>query len=419
MSAPVLSSPLLKDVVVFEKGKPPAQQPYFGPDSETYLTPEYLRNGAGSEPIKASSNAVRVSDGDTIVLWDGSNAGEVLRARAGVLSSTMTRLRHRDTFDREYFFYALSGWEPHLKGQTSGSGIPHVDKEVLGKLVVPAFPLPEQRKIAEILTTVDRAIEETEALVGKQQRIKTGLMQDLLTRGIDAHGQLRTEATHAFKDSPLGRIPVEWEVVTIGDVISRIDAGWSPSCDDVTPAQGEWGVLKVSALSSGVFNAAESKRLPDSLKPIPDYEVRPNDVLISRANGVTELVGRCVYVHDTPNRLMLSDKTLRLVPRSTRITGFTLYMLLSSENSRRQIMNIISGSSGQKNLSQSQIKGIEIALPNLAEQNSINQITARSAQENTANVNALAKLRALKTALMQDLLTGRKRVPGLLGSGLQ
>ncbi len=82
-------------------------------------------------------------------------------------------------------------------------------------------------------------------------------------------------------------------------------------------------------------------------------------------------------------------------------------------------MNIISGSSGQKNLSQSQIKGIEIALPNLAEQNSINQITARSAQENTANVNALAKLRALKTALMQDLLTGRKRVTGLLGSGLQ
>ena len=59
---------------------------------------------------------------------------------------------------------------------------------------------------------MDRAIEQTEALIAKQQRIKTGLMQDLLTRGIDEHGNLRSEQTHEFKDSPLGRIPVEWEV---------------------------------------------------------------------------------------------------------------------------------------------------------------------------------------------------------------
>ena len=60
---------------------------------------------------------------------------------------------------------------------------------------------PEQTKIAEILSTVDRAIEQTEALIAKQQRIKTGLMQDLLTRGIDEHGNLRSEQTHEFKDS--------------------------------------------------------------------------------------------------------------------------------------------------------------------------------------------------------------------------
>ena len=71
---------------------------------------------------------------------------------------------------------------------------------------------PEQTKIAEILSTVDQAIEQTEALIAKQQRIKTGIMQDLLTRGIDEHGNLRSEQTHRFKDSPLGRIPMEWEV---------------------------------------------------------------------------------------------------------------------------------------------------------------------------------------------------------------
>ena len=59
----------------------------------------------------------------------------------------------------------------------------------------------EQAKIAEVLSTVDRAIEQTEALIAKHQRIKTGLLQDLLTRGIDEHGNLRSKKTHKFKDS--------------------------------------------------------------------------------------------------------------------------------------------------------------------------------------------------------------------------
>lgn len=273
---------------------------------------------------------------------------------------------------------------------------------------------PEQSKIAEILSTVDRAIEQTEALIAKQQRLKTGLMQDLLTRGIDEHGNLRSEQTHPFKDSPLGRIPVEWEVVQVADIISGIDAGWSPSCEDVTPSQGEWGVLKVSAISSGVFDPSESKRLPISLRPIESLEVHPDDVLISRANGVTELVGRCVYVHYTPTKLMLSDKTLRLKPRRQRIEPFMLSVLLTTEDARRQIMNFISGSSGQKNLSQKQIGSIEVILPSVQEQSQICSGISKAAKQLAADTATTQKLYALKTALMQDLLTGRKRVTALL-----
>ncbi len=161
--------------------------------------------------IKPATNAVRVMDGETIVLWDGSNAGEIFRARNGILASTMMRVRHNTDYEAEYFYYALKSWEDYLKGQTSGSGIPHVDKEILGNLILFNCEKLEQSKIAEILSTVDRVIEQTEALIAKQQRIKTGLMQDLLTCGIDEHGNLRSEETHEFKDSPLGRIPVEWD----------------------------------------------------------------------------------------------------------------------------------------------------------------------------------------------------------------
>ena len=79
----------------------------------------------------------------------------------------------------------------------------------------------EQAKIAEILSTLDQAIEQTETLIAKQQRIKTGLMQDLLTRGIDEHGNLVLRKTHEFKDSQLGRVPRCWRVQSLGLALHR------------------------------------------------------------------------------------------------------------------------------------------------------------------------------------------------------
>jgi type I restriction enzyme S subunit len=114
-----------------------------------------------------------------------------------------------DTVPRWLFYYLQT---LDLRQMNEATGVPSLSRDLLYKIEIPTPPKPEQTKIAEILSTVDRAIEQTEALIAKQQRIKTGLMQDLLTRGIDEHGNLRSEQTHKFKDSSFGRIPVEWEV---------------------------------------------------------------------------------------------------------------------------------------------------------------------------------------------------------------
>src|SRR5690606_33484545 len=75
-------------------------------------------------------------------------------------------------------------------------------------------PLPEQRRIAAILDTLDEAIRQTEALIAKLKQIKRGLLHDLLTRGIDDNGELRDPERHPeqFRDSPLGRVPRGWMV---------------------------------------------------------------------------------------------------------------------------------------------------------------------------------------------------------------
>lgn len=85
-------------------------------------------------------------------------------------------------------------------------------------------PLPQQQRIAEILATVDEAIEQTEALIAKTQQIKAGLMHDLFTRGVTKDGQFRPpreEAPHLYKESPLGWIPQEWKAEKLGQILER------------------------------------------------------------------------------------------------------------------------------------------------------------------------------------------------------
>ena len=126
---------------------------------------------------------------------------------------------------RDFLFHGLQGWDL-LQGVDQAVKGATLNKQKLKKIL---FEYPEsereQAKIAEVLSTVDRAIEQTEALIAKQQRIKTGLMQDLLTRGIDEHGNIRSEKTHKFKDSPLGRIPVEWDIASLGSVAECVTSG--------------------------------------------------------------------------------------------------------------------------------------------------------------------------------------------------
>ena len=148
---------------------------------------------------------------------DGANISRTI-ARVAI-----AREKGNAQFIRQWL---LSGFgSKALKDSILGTTRDSLNLSALRKIQIPLPSPPEQNKIAEILSTVDRAIEQTEALIAKQQRIKTGLMQDLLTRGIDEHGNLRSEQTHEFKDSPMGRIPVEWVVAPLSHICEMITDG--------------------------------------------------------------------------------------------------------------------------------------------------------------------------------------------------
>ena len=265
-------------------------------------------------------------------------------------------------------------------------------------------PLPEQRAIAAVLDSIDEAIERTEEVITATERLRDALLHELLTRGLPDHHT-------AWRDVPgLGTIPACWEVVTVSRCLERIEAGRSPLCESRPAREGEWGVLKVSSVSWGAFQPAENKALIEESAIEPRYEVKVGDIILSRAN-TPDLVGRAVRVRATPPRLLLSDKTLRLVPDSARIDPQFLLLSLSLPRSRSQITGAASGSSRSMfNVSQQALQNVRVALPSLSEQRAI-AATLDSVDATIEGARAeRAALQSSKASTADALLTARVRI---------
>ena len=269
----------------------------------------------------------------------------------------------------------------------------------------------EQAKIAEVLSTVDRAIEETEALIAKQQRIKTGLLQDLLTRGIDEHGNLRSEQTHKFKDSPLGRIPVEWELRSLGQCV-RADA---PICYGILmPGQGVDNgvpVIKVKDIVGGRIvqdNLLLTDRRID--RQYRRSRLRSGDLVIT-IRGTT---GRLAVVPPELDGANITQDTARVRLSDDHSARFCFYCL-QSESAQAQIALHTIGQA-VKGINIGDVKRLLLTMPSLHEQERLADRFEGLERTTYATSRALAKLKSTKAGLMKDLLTGDRRVAALLES---
>jgi type I restriction enzyme S subunit len=277
-------------------------------------------------------------------------------------------------------------------------------------LEIPTPPKPEQTKIAEILSTVDRAIEQTEALIAKQQRLKTGLMQDLLTRGIDQHGKLRSEQTHKFKDSPLGRIPGEWEVARLESVCVFVTSG-SRGWAQYYSTEGALFV-RIGNLTRQHINM----RFEDVVRVSPPKSSEGNrtavmtgDLLIS----ITADLGIIGVIPDGFEEAYVNQHISLVRLLHSEVDPRFVGWFLNSRNGQSQFEKL-NESGAKAGLNLPTIKNLLIPKVEIEEQRRIAEILDATTQKGSEFQQRLAKLRSLKTALMQDLLTGRKRVTELL-----
>ena len=348
-----------------------------------------------------------IDNGDLIFSWSASLFLSIWKDGMAALNQHLFKVIEKEGVDRHFLKQFIEFHLPEITKVSHGSTMQHITRKELDRFRA-MFPCnkPEQSKIAEILSTVDQAIEQTEASIAKHQRIKTGLMQVLLTRGIDKDGNIRSEETHEFKDSQLGRIPVEWEVERIEQKLDCII-----DYRGRTPTKVETGVRLLTAknvrdgyideeprefIAESAFNSWMTRGVP-----------KPGDVLFT-----TEApMGNVALVPEY--RIALAQRLLTLCPKPDELSQDYLFWLLRWRRSTERLELLTSGST-VTGVKQSVFRKVEFRFPGLEEQRRISVILNSLDSASRNQRSNLTKFRSLKTALMQDLLTGKVRVTPLL-----
>lgn len=286
-------------------------------------------------------------------------------------------------------------------------------------------PTSEQQRIVDELerrfSHLDHAVAGLRSAMQSARRAKSAVLQELVTRPSLGHPVVEDQTTQLAQLSaetgreaeavgstlcPGGAVPV----LTLGDLLLRIEAGKSYACEGRPAGEEEWGVVKVSAMSWGSFRERENKALPASVAPQAGLEIRPGDLLISRAN-TEALVGASVLVGQCRPKLVLSDKSLRLVAAPS-VNPRWLQAALSSPHMRRQLSDRSTGTKeSMRNVTQANIRAVTLPVPPRCVQDAvINEVERRlsliDAAERTIEAN-LRKAEQLRRSLLHAAFTGK------------
>lgn len=268
---------------------------------------------------------------------------------------------------------------------TGGQGKGEISEDRLLSVTVPIPPLPIQQKIVDHWEAAkSKANADIAQAKSTFKSLSNLLLNTLGLKRLDAAHDKRAFVTWwqeierwgAGISREMSRRPKlsdsPYPIVSLGDVIDDLQNGWSPKCLTRPAEVDEWGVLKVGAVSFGWFDESQNKALPPNLKSRGQYEVKPGNFIISRAN-ITQYVGACALVGAVRSRLMLCDKLFRVIwKEASPILPQYLDEVLKTPHLRWQIENNLTGASPtMKNISKPALLALRFPLPPLTIQEEI------------------------------------------------
>jgi len=267
----------------------------------------------------------------------------------------------------------------------------------------------EQTQIATILSKVDDAITKTEQLIAKYNRMKTGLMQDLLTKGIDENGNIRSEETHEFKDSPLGKIPIEWECEKLISYCQKIQDGthFSPKTD----TNGNYKYVTSKNIRMGYLDLSNLEFINEEAhnKIYKRCSIKFGDVLLTKDGASTGNI----CLNNLKEEFSLLSSVALIRGKAGVLKNEFIFQFFMEESGQKSLIGQMSGNAIPR-ITLTKINNTFIKVPSFKEQEVIVQKLKPQDELINEEKIKLSKLQSLKTGLMQDLLSGKVRVNHLI-----
>ncbi len=347
-----------------------------------------------------------IDTGDLIFSWSATLKVVIWDHGPGALNQHLYKVIPKNKISKSLLRHILDFNMESLSKQSQGSTMKHVTRKELSRYVVefPSDPA-EQDKLAYILDTINQTIEKTEALIGKYQQIKAGLMHDLFTRGITAEGKLRPtreQAPDLYQETPIGWIPMEWEYTNLGGKLNTPPKnGYSPQ--EIDTWDGVYA-LGLSCLTQQGFQPLQLKMVPKSTL-LSGAKLKNGDFLISRAN-TPNLVGLCGIYKDVGEDAIYPDLMMKLSLDQSIYPEFLELYLLSAATRIRLTALAVGTSQSMVKLNATSVRNLIIACPSHEEQVLLAEKMQPIVNQINSLISQLNKLKQQKHGLMNDLLTG-------------
>ena len=344
------------------------------------------------------SMEIALKEGDTILTKDGSIGNPAFVDQLpgeATINSTMLLIRANNIFHPKFVFFQFqgAGFNRLVREKLSGSSIPHIFQRDMVNYSIPLPPLPEQKKIASILTTVDDKISSIDQQIQQTEQLKKGLMEKLLTEGIG-----HTE----FKETKIGRIPKGWSVVSVGKIVEKIIGGGTPSRERPDYYNGTIPWITVKDLSDSSFykNSAIETISEEGLKDSSANLIVSDSVIISTRMGL----GRG-FINTVAMAINQDMKALYL-KRDNISNTFFLYWYFS----KSAFIEALGTGTTVKGISLTTLKNLALPFPSLKEQKQIATILSTVDDKIEVLNQKKSHYQTLKKGLSQQLLTGQMRV---------
>jgi type I restriction enzyme S subunit len=330
-------------------------------------------------------------------------------------SHHVTRLRLNDEISVPFLYYllCLPEYRSQMRRIARGTTVMMLDMQAIKRISIRA-PKAEkmQQRIVRILSTLDEAIEQTQALVTKLQHMKAGLMHDLFSRGVTPDGRLRprpAQAPDLYQKSRLGSIPKVWEVRPLAKLYrSPIrDFGSFASTNLITFLDSGVPFIKSEMIGAGEINWEGVMFISERVHQLLNKShVRKGIILFSKIGSA---LGKAVIYDGSRGECNSNAAVAKIDIDPGKADKRFIMHFLNHDTARVQLRRIIVSLLPRINLGD--IDRLLIPVPRISEQNLISERISASDSVQRIEKDRLAKLRQEKQGLMHDLLTGHVRVP--------